>query len=168
MAWRFGLALLGGLIMSAAMLGADAQTPSSPPDAGFGRGERPSGFSHATRSPVLGAHGAAATAHPLATQTAIDVLRAGGSAIDAAIAANAMLGLVEPVSSGVGGDIFVIVWDPRTQRLYGYNGSGRSPRGLSLAQLRGVARAWRCQSRAELWRGERECARRRRWLVRAA
>jgi gamma-glutamyltranspeptidase len=66
----------------------------------------------------------AATAHPLATQTAIDVLRNGGSAIDAAIAANAMLGLVEPTGNGIGGDIFVIVWDPRTERLYGYNGLG--------------------------------------------
>jgi gamma-glutamyltranspeptidase/glutathione hydrolase len=68
------------------------------------------------------------------------VLRGGGSAIDAAIAANAMLGLVEPTGNGVGGDIFVIVWDPRTQRLYGYNGSGRTPRGMSLAQMRREAR----------------------------
>jgi gamma-glutamyltranspeptidase/glutathione hydrolase len=129
-----------GALASAALMAnsADAQTP--PRDPNFGRGERVSGQSFATRSPVIAAHGAAATAHPLATQTAIDVLRAGGSAIDAAIAANAMLGLVEPTGNGIGGDIFVIVWDPRTQRLYGYNGSGRSPRGLSLATLRRVAR----------------------------
>ncbi|MGE0046769.1 MAG: gamma-glutamyltransferase, partial [Hyphomonadaceae bacterium] len=117
---------------------ATAQT--QPADPNFARGERVSGQPFATRSPVLGAHGAAATAHPLATQTAIDVLRAGGSAMDAAIAANAMLGLVEPTGNGVGGDIFVIVWDPETRRLYGYNGSGRSPRGLSLSTLRRVAR----------------------------
>ncbi len=129
-------ALLLGAVMST---GASAQD-AAPRDPNFGRGERVSGQSFATRSPVLGAHGAAATAHPLATQTAIDVLRAGGSAIDAAIAANALLGLVEPTGNGVGGDIFVIVWDPQTQRLYGYNGSGRSPRGLSLAELRRVAR----------------------------
>ncbi|GAM97544.1 gamma-glutamyltranspeptidase [alpha proteobacterium U9-1i] len=118
--------------------GADAQAPERDPN--FGRGERVSGHSFATRSPVVAPHGAAATAHPLATQTAIDVLRAGGSAIDAAIAANAMLGLVEPTGNGIGGDIFVIVWDPATQRLHGYNGSGHSPRGLSLSTLRRVAR----------------------------
>ncbi len=128
-------ALLGGALMTSA----DAQTP--PRDPNFGRGERVSGESFATRSPVLGAHGAAATAHPLATQTALDVLRAGGTAIDAAIAANAMLGLVEPTGSGIGGDIFVIVWDPATRRLHGYNGSGRSPRGLSFAEMRRVAAA---------------------------
>jgi gamma-glutamyltranspeptidase/glutathione hydrolase len=124
-------ALLGALLVS---------TASAQEAPGFGRGERVAGQSFATRSPVLGAHGAAATAHPLATQTAIDVLKAGGSAVDAAIAANAMLGLVEPTGSGVGGDLFAIVWDPATQRLNGYNGSGRSPLGLSLATLRRVAR----------------------------
>ncbi len=121
------------------MASASAQTPARDPS--FGRGERVSGESFATRSPVLGAHGAAASAHPLATQTALDVLRAGGSAVDAAIAANALLGLVEPTGNGIGGDIFVIVWDPATQRLYGYNGSGRSPRGLSFNEMRRVARA---------------------------
>lgn len=126
---------------SAVALAASAQAQEAAPrDPNFGRGERVSGETFATRSPVIAPHGAAATAHPLATQTAIDVLRAGGSAIDAAIAANAMLGLVEPTGNGIGGDIFVIVWDPRTQRLYGYNGSGRSPRGLSLAEMRRQAR----------------------------
>ncbi|MGD9814643.1 MAG: gamma-glutamyltransferase family protein [Hyphomonadaceae bacterium] len=123
----------------ASLANAQQQTPA-PRDPNFGRGERVSGQTFATRSPVLAPHGAAATAHPLATQIAIDVMRNGGSAIDAAIAANAMLGLVEPTGNGIGGDIFVIVWDPRTQRLFGYNGSGRSPRGLSLAELRRVAR----------------------------
>ncbi|MDX2275023.1 MAG: gamma-glutamyltransferase family protein [Hyphomonadaceae bacterium] len=129
---------LCGALLCFTLSAAHAQTP--PRDPNFGRGERVSGESFATRSPVIAPHGAAATAHPLATQTAIDVLRAGGTAIDAAIAANAMLGLVEPTGNGIGGDIFVIVWDPRTQRLYGYNGSGRSPRGLSLSELRRVAR----------------------------
>ncbi len=134
-------ATLGALAALAFMVGgAAAQTPPAR-DPNFGRGERVSGESFATRSPVLGAHGAAATAHPLATQTALDVLRAGGSAIDAAIAANAMLGLVEPTGNGIGGDIFVIVWDPATRRLHGYNGSGRSPRGLSFNEMRRVARA---------------------------
>jgi gamma-glutamyltranspeptidase/glutathione hydrolase len=131
---------LAGAVLGLMLLGSASAQDAPTRDPNFGRGERVSGESFATRSPVLGAHGAAATAHPLATQTAIDVLRAGGSAVDAAIAANAMLGLLEPTGNGIGGDIFVIVWDPRTQRLYGYNGSGRSPRGLSLAELRREAR----------------------------
>jgi gamma-glutamyltranspeptidase/glutathione hydrolase len=73
----------------------------------------------------------AATSHPLATQIAIDTLKAGGSAVDAAIAANAALGLMEPVSCGIGGDLFAIVWDNKSQKLHGLNASGRSPRGLT-------------------------------------
>jgi hypothetical protein len=78
----------------------------------------------------------AATMQPLASQIAIDVLKKGGTAVDAAIAANAALGLMEPVSCGVGGDLFAIVWDPKTKHLYGYNGSGRSPKGRTLADMR--------------------------------
>ncbi|HVK79978.1 MAG TPA: gamma-glutamyltransferase family protein [Verrucomicrobiae bacterium] len=130
-----------GALLGLTLLATGASAQDAPArDPNFGRGERVSGLPFATRSPVVAPHGAAATAHPLATQTAIDVLRAGGSAIDAAIAANAMLGLVEPTGNGIGGDIFVIVWDPRTQRLYGYNGSGRTPRGMSLAEMRREAR----------------------------
>jgi gamma-glutamyltranspeptidase/glutathione hydrolase len=77
----------------------------------------------------------AATAHPLASQIAIDILKRGGSAVDAAIAANAALGLMEPVSCGIGGDLFAMVWDPRTRKLYGINASGRSPRGRTLERL---------------------------------
>jgi gamma-glutamyltranspeptidase/glutathione hydrolase len=105
------------------------------------RGDRYSGAQWATRSPVLAQHGMAATAQPLATQVAIDVLKKGGSAVDAAIAANAALGLVEPVSNGVGGDLFAIVWDPKTKKLYGYNSSGRSPKGRDLAKLIAEMRA---------------------------
>jgi gamma-glutamyltranspeptidase / glutathione hydrolase len=76
-------------------------------------GDRPSGASFATRSPALGLNGAAGTAHPLATQTAIAMLKRGGSAVDAAVAANAVLGFVEPTSSGLGGDCFAFVWDPK-------------------------------------------------------
>ena len=88
--------------------------------------------SFATRSEVHATHGMAATSHPLATQIALDVLKAGGSAVDAAIAANAALGLMEPTGNGIGGDLFAIVWDPKTARLHGYNGSGRAPQALSL------------------------------------
>src|SRR5277367_6261105 len=100
-----------------------------------GRGDRYSGAPWATRSPVLAQHGMAATEQPLASQIAIDVLKKGGSAVDAAIAANAALGLMEPVLNGIGGDLFAIVWDPKTKQLYGYNGSGRSPKGRDLAKL---------------------------------
>ena len=95
-------------------------------------GDRITGKSFATRSEVIAQHGMVATSHPLATQIGLDVLKKGGTAVDAAIAANAALGLMEPVSNGVGGDLFAIVWDAKTKKLYGYNGSGRSPKSLSL------------------------------------
>ncbi|MCX7553345.1 gamma-glutamyltransferase [Marinicella sp. S1101] len=94
--------------------------------------DRVTGFDFATRSPVLATEAMAATSQPLATQVALDVMRKGGNAIDAAIAANAMLGLVEPTGNGIGGDIFAIVWDAKSKQLYGLNGSGRSPKSLSL------------------------------------
>ncbi|MCG8444023.1 MAG: gamma-glutamyltransferase family protein, partial [Caulobacterales bacterium] len=99
-------------------------------------GDRVSGDWFATRSPVLARNGMAATAQPLASQIAIDTLKKGGSAVDAAIAANAALGLMEPTGNGIGGDLFAIIWDPETERLYGLNASGRSPQGLSLEELR--------------------------------
>ncbi len=100
-----------------------------------GNGDRYVGAPFATRAPVIAQHGMAATMQPLASQIALDVLKKGGTAVDAAIAANAALGLMEPVSCGVGGDLFAIVWDPKTKHLYGYNGSGRSPKGRSLADM---------------------------------
>ncbi len=102
----------------------------------LGGGDRLVGLPFATRAPVLGRNGAAATAQPLATRIAIDTLRAGGSAVDAAIAANAALGLMEPVGNGIGGDLFALVWDPASGELHGLNASGRSPRGRSLEDLR--------------------------------
>jgi gamma-glutamyltranspeptidase len=73
-----------------------------------------------------------ATSHPLATQAALGLLQSGGNAIDAAIAANAMLGLMEPTGCGIGGDLFAIVWDAETKELYGLNASGRSPKSLTI------------------------------------
>ncbi len=101
----------------------------------IGAGGRPIGQGW-SRSPTIAQHGMAATAHPLASQIAIDILKKGGSAVDAAIAANAALGLMEPTGNGIGGDLFAIVWDPKTQKLYGLNASGRSPKGRDLAKLK--------------------------------
>ena len=101
----------------------------------IGAGGRPVGQAW-SRSPVYAANGMAATAQPLASQIAIDILKAGGSAVDAAIAANAALGLMEPTGNGIGGDLFAIIWDPKTQRLHGLNASGRSPKSRNLEQLR--------------------------------
>ena len=100
--------------------------------------DRITGHPFATRSEVIALHGMAATSHPLATNAALDILKAGGSAVDAAIAANAMLGLVEPTGNGIGGDLFAIVWDAKTQKLYGLNASGRSPQSLTLEKLKSV------------------------------
>ncbi len=94
--------------------------------------DRVSGRSFATRSEILAQNGMAATSQPLATQVALDILKKGGSAMDAAIAANAMLGLVEPQACGIGGDVFAIIWDAKTKKLYGFNGSGRAPESLTM------------------------------------
>ena len=98
--------------------------------------DRVTGKPFATRSEVYAPHAMAATSHPLATQIALDVMKGGGNAVDAAIAANAALGLMEPTGNGIGGDLFAIVWDPKTKKLHGYNGSGRSPKSLTLAEFR--------------------------------
>ena len=105
-----------------------------------GPGDRPFGASFASRTAAYGLHGAAGTAHPLATQAGIDILRRGGSAVDAAIAINACLGFLEPTSSGIGGDCFAMLWDPRAAKVVGIAGSGGSPRALSLATARSRAR----------------------------
>ncbi|MBK7607834.1 MAG: gamma-glutamyltransferase [Saprospiraceae bacterium] len=98
--------------------------------------DRISGKTWAGRSEVIAQNGMVCTSHPLSTQAGIEILRAGGNAIDAAIAANAMEGVVEPHVNGIGGDIFAIVWDNKTKKLYGLNGSGRSPYSLTLAEFK--------------------------------
>jgi gamma-glutamyltranspeptidase/glutathione hydrolase len=126
-----------------------APSPAAPPLAPFqepgadrylrpdvGPGDRPVGASFASRSAVFGAHGAAGSAHPRATMAGIDILRRGGSAVDAAIAINACLGFLEPTSSGIGGDAYTMLWDPKAAKVVGLAGSGRSPRGLSLETVR--------------------------------
>lgn len=100
--------------------------------------DRVNGATFQTRSPVLAEHGMVCTSHPLASQVGLDILKQGGNAIDAAIAANAALGLMEPTGCGVGGDLFAIVWDAKTQKLYGLNGSGRSPKSMTLDTLKAM------------------------------
>lgn len=103
-------------------------------------GDRISGASFASRSAAMGCSGAAGTAHPLATLTAIEMLKRGGSAADAAIAANACLGFLEPTSCGLGGDCYVLMWDPKLGKVIGLAGSGRSPKSLSLETARARAK----------------------------
>ena len=114
---------LAGLLLAAASLPALAA-------------DRITGEPFTTRSEVYAPQAMAATSHPLATQIALDVMKAGGSAVDAAIAANAALGLMEPTGNGIGGDLFAIVWDPGTRQLHGYDGSGRSPQALTMDEFR--------------------------------
>ncbi len=95
--------------------------------------DRVTGKSFATRSEVIAQHGMVATSQPLATQVGLEILKRGGNAVDAAIAANAMLGLVEPTGNGIGGDLFAIIWDAKTKKLHGLNASGRSPGALKLS-----------------------------------
>lgn len=128
---------LGLVILMAAMMPkfahAEGPDPSNRPvSGGF---DRPSGDARQTRSVVMGRHGMVASSHPQAVQAGLDVLRAGGNAADAAVAVNAMLGVVEPMSCGIGGDLFVIYWDAKTKKLYGLNGSGRSPYKLTMEEF---------------------------------
>ncbi|HEX7071809.1 MAG TPA: gamma-glutamyltransferase [Rhodothermales bacterium] len=110
---------------------AEAQVTLTP----MGGGDRYAPPYFARRSAVIARHAMAATSHPLATQVALDVMQRGGNAIDAAIAANAAIGFLEPMSNGIGGDLFAIVWSAADQRLYGLNASGRAPLGSTLERV---------------------------------
>ncbi len=101
----------------------------------YGQIDREAGRGFATRSEVIGQRGMVATSQPLATQVGLDILKNGGNAIDAAIGANAAMGLMEPTGNGVGGDLFAIIWHEESGQLYALNASGRSPRGLSYEKL---------------------------------
>ncbi|WP_240002373.1 gamma-glutamyltransferase [Oleisolibacter albus] len=131
--WRAGALLLAALVSMPLMteIAGAAETLAQP-----GRGDRLVGANFATRAEIIARNGIAATSQPLATQAAISILQQGGSAVDAAIAANATLGLVEPTGSGMGGDLFALVWDPKTRKVVGLNASGRAPLGQTLEQLR--------------------------------
>ena len=107
---------------------------------GVEAGDRPVGAGFATRSEVFGRNGAAGSSHPLATLAGIETLKKGGSAVDAAIAINAALGFLEPTANGIGGDLYAMLWDPKTSKVVGIAGSGRSPRGLSLETVRSRAK----------------------------
>ncbi|MEO1260062.1 MAG: gamma-glutamyltransferase [Bacteroidota bacterium] len=98
--------------------------------------DRITGLPWATRSEVIAQNGMACTSQPLCTQVALDILKAGGNAMDAAIAANACLGLMEPTGCGIGGDLFAIIWDSKTEQLYGMNSSGPSPKSLTLSYFK--------------------------------
>src|SRR5258705_11589392 len=108
--------------------------------------DRITGKNFATRSEVLATHGMVCTSVPAATEVGVEILKRGGSAVDAAIAANAALGLMEPVSNGIGGDLFAIVYSAKENKLYGINGSGRSPLGFSHEQIRTELDKLHCQT----------------------
>ncbi|MEM6849927.1 MAG: gamma-glutamyltransferase, partial [Pseudomonadota bacterium] len=133
-------AAVAALALTVSPIAAQEAEEAKPVEEQIGGGGRPVGANW-SRSPVIAQNGMAATAHPLATQIAVQILKDGGNAVDAAIAANAALGLMEPTGNGIGGDLFAIIYDPKTDQLYGLNGSGRSPAGQSyddmIAKLEG-------------------------------
>ncbi len=132
--------LLGLLAIFGGILVPENETESADPKVkpGFAGGayDRPAANPHQSRSAVIARNGIVATSQPLAAQAGLEILKAGGNAADAAIAANAVIGLTEPMSCGIGGDLFVIYWDAKSKKLYGLNASGRSPFDLSRDMLR--------------------------------
>ena len=138
------------LVLAAAAAVAAAPAPASccaavdasvPPSLSNCGGTRPTGLPFARRSPVLSRKGQVASAHPLASQAGLDILKAGGSAVDAAIATNAYLSFAEPMMNGLGGDLMAIVWSEKDAALVGYNGAGRSAANLSLAEMKAAVAA---------------------------
>lgn len=128
------LRLVCGFVVGLSIMSIDevfaAENDHPPRRVGAGY-DRPAAEPHQSRSVVVAQNGIVATSQPLAAEVGRDILKAGGNAVDAAIATSAMMGLVEPMSCGIGGDVFVIYWDAKTEKLYGLNGSGRSPYALN-------------------------------------
>jgi gamma-glutamyltranspeptidase/glutathione hydrolase len=131
---RFGSRVVATLITAVLGLAASPHTRACAQDSG--EYDRLAKNVHQSRSPVVASHAIVCCAQPLAAEVGLDVLKAGGTAADAAIATNAMLGLVEPGSCGMGGDLFCIYWDAKTKKLYGLNASGRSPSAMTIGALR--------------------------------
>lgn len=124
-----------GLMASPWVLTAGAQAQAPAKEFAAVRGDRTSGWLPQTRSEVLARHGVVATSQPLAAQAGLQILKQGGNAFDAAVAAAATLNVLEPVSAGVGGDVFVIAWDAKDKRLIALNASGRAPTGATLKHM---------------------------------
>ena len=138
---KLALGLALGLLL---MAGDDLVRPAL----GF---DRPGPTGGEGRSAVIAQHGMVCTSQPLATQAGLDVLKRGGNAVDAAIAANAVLGVVEPMSCGIGGDLFCIYWDAKTQKLYGLNASGRAPQNISIEKMRAAGHQYIPTNRPASW-----------------
>ena len=133
---NWGLVATVGLLWFAAAGASTGVFPASAqePQQALGHGySRPARSPHGSRSEVIAPHAMVAASQPLAAQVGIDILKAGGNAFDAAVAVNAVLGLVEPHMNGVGGDLFALVWDAKTERLYGLNATGRAPYEINRA-----------------------------------
>jgi gamma-glutamyltranspeptidase / glutathione hydrolase len=126
-------------LMVVLMLAAHDPSVAAPPAFAAVRGDRASGWSEQTRSEVLARNGVVATSQPLAAEAGLAVLKRGGNAFDAAVATAAVLNVVEPASAGIGGDVFVLAWSAREQRLIGLNGSGRAPSGASTERIRALS-----------------------------
>ena len=129
--WRASALLIVCFLVQSQSMMIFGQNPNTADEQKIGVHDRPFGPIHQSRSLVIAKKGMACTSDPRATQAAIEILKQGGSAVDAAIAANAVLGVVEPMSCGIGGDLYSLVWDSQSKRLHGLNASGRSPTSLS-------------------------------------
>ena len=116
--------------------------PTKAPWCAAVKGDRSVGWLHQSGSEVMGRNGMVATSQPLAAQAGLDILKAGGNAIDAAVATSAVLNLVEPMNTGIAGDLFAIIYIAKENKLYAINASGKAPSGATLARLNGLGYKW--------------------------